>query len=89
MDVDLIYLFTKRPVRRDVGMNGEVTLRGNIMGIGGVKEKVLAAYRAGLKTIILPQENKEDLKDIPDQVRRKLKFVFVKNVDQAVKIALK
>ncbi len=89
MATALVSLFTGRAVRRDVGMTGEITLRGEVAEIGGVKEKVIAAYRAGLKTIILPQQNKKDLNDIPKEVRRKLKFAFVKNIDQALKIALK
>jgi ATP-dependent Lon protease len=89
MATALVSLFTGKPVRKDVGMTGEITLRGEVAEIGGVKEKVLAAYRAGLKTIILPQQNKKDLNDIPKEVRRKLEFVFVKNIDQALKIALK
>jgi ATP-dependent Lon protease len=89
MATALVSLFTGKAVRRDVGMTGEITLRGEVAEIGGVKEKVLAAYRAGLKTIILPQQNKKDLNDIPKEVRKKLKFAFVKNIDQALKIALK
>ncbi len=89
MATALISLFTGKAVRRDIGMTGEITLRGEVVEIGGMKEKALAAYRAGLKTIVVPQGNKKDLNDIPKEVRRKLKFVFVKNIDQALKIALK
>ncbi|MEK7550840.1 MAG: endopeptidase La [Patescibacteria group bacterium] len=76
------------PVRRDVGMTGEVTLRGRVLEIGGLKEKSIAAHRAGLTTIIVPKENKKDLEDIPAQVKKDLKFIFVEGVEEALKIAL-
>jgi len=85
----LISAFTKKPTRREVGMTGEITLRGRILEIGGVKEKVLAAHRAGLKTIILPKDNKKDLEEIPKKVKEDIKFVFVSHMDEVVKIALK
>jgi len=84
----LVSAFTKRPVKNTVGMTGEITLRGKVLEIGGVKEKLLAAHRAGLKTVILPKANKKDLEDIPLKVRQGLKFVFVDNVDQVLKTAL-
>ncbi len=80
---------TKIPVRKDVGMTGEITLRGRALEIGGVKEKIIAAHRAGLKTIIMPKNNKKDLEDIPSYVQKDLNFVFVENMDQVLKIALK
>ncbi len=80
---------TKNPVKRDVGMTGEITLRGRVLEIGGVKEKVIAAHRAGLKTIILPKNNKKDLEDIPKYVLKDLKFVFVEHIDEVLKVALK
>lgn len=90
MATALISLFTGKPVRRDVGMTGEITLRGKVLEIGGVKEKVLAAHRAGLKTIILPEDNKKDVaEDIPPDVRRDLKFSFVRNIDEVLKLALR
>jgi ATP-dependent Lon protease len=77
-----------KPVRSDVAMTGEITLRGRVLPVGGIKEKVLAAHRAGIKTVILPEENRRDLDDIPRHVRRKLNFVFVENMDQVLKQAL-
>ncbi|MFC1625769.1 endopeptidase La [Patescibacteria group bacterium] len=77
------------PVRRKVGMTGEVTLRGRVLEIGGVKEKVIAGHRAGLKTIILPKDNKKDLEDIPKSVKKDIKFVFAENVSDILEVALK
>lgn len=79
---------TKIPVNRTVGMTGEVTLRGRALEIGGVKEKVIAAHRAGLKTIILPKDNKKDLIDVPKEVLRDLDFVFVSHMDEVLQVAL-
>lgn len=84
----IISALTKIPVNRKVGMTGEVTLRGRALEIGGVKEKVIAAHRAGLKTIILPQDNKKDLEDIPKEVIRDLNFIFVQHMDEVLDIAL-
>ena len=89
MAAAIISLLTGNPVRKDVGMTGEVTLRGKVLGIGGVKEKILAAHRAGLKTVIMPAENEKDLEDIPREVRRDLKFKFAKTMDDVLKLALK
>lgn len=80
---------TKNPVKREVGMTGEITLRGRVLEIGGVKEKVIAAHRAGLKTVVLPKNNKKDLEDIPKYVLRDLRFIFVDHMDQVLKVALK
>jgi ATP-dependent Lon protease len=77
-----------RKVRRDVAMTGEITLRGRVLAIGGVKEKVLAAHRAGVRTVILPEENRKDLDEIPRHVRRSLRFVFVERMDQILSVAL-
>jgi ATP-dependent Lon protease len=77
-----------RPVRHDVALTGEVTLRGKILEIGGVKEKVLAAYRSGLRTVILPVPNKRDLRDVPPDVREGLRFEFVERMDQVFDAAL-
>lgn len=79
---------TKIPVKRTVGMTGEVTLRGRVLEIGGVKEKVIAAHRAGLKTIILPKDNKKDLIDVPKEVIDDLKFVFVDHMDEVLNESL-
>jgi ATP-dependent Lon protease len=85
----IISALTKIPVNRKVGMTGEITLRGRVMEIGGLKEKVIAAHRAGLKTIIIPKENKKDLIDIPKEVLKDLKFRFVSHMDEVIGIALK
>ncbi|MEK7573069.1 MAG: endopeptidase La [Patescibacteria group bacterium] len=84
----IVSALTRIPVSRKVGMTGEVTLRGRILEIGGVKEKVIAAHRAGLKTIILPKDNKKDLEDIPKEVIEDLKFVFVNHMDEVLSEAL-
>ncbi len=84
----LVSAFTKIPVNHLVGMTGEVTLRGRILEIGGLKEKLIAAHRAGLKIIILPKENRKDLEDVPKQVLKELRFVFVSHMDDVLKTAL-
>ncbi len=84
----LASLLTDRKVRDDVGMTGEITLRGQVLPVGGVKEKVLAAHRAGLKTVILPKQNEKDLDDIPDEVREALEFVLAERVDDVFKAAI-
>ena len=84
----LVSALTKIPVKRLVGMTGEVTLRGRALEIGGVKEKVIAAHRAGLKTILMPKNNKKDLEDIPKYVLDDLEFVFVEHLDEVLKVAL-
>lgn len=85
----LVSLFTGVPIRKDVAMTGEVTLRGKVLEIGGIKEKVLAAHRAGIKTVIMPAENKKDLEEIPKEIRKSLKVVFAKTMDEVLKVALK
>ena len=84
----LISALTERAVRRDVAMTGEMTLRGRVLPIGGLKEKVLAAHRAGIRTIILPKENTKDLVDIPEHVRDDMTFHPVENVSESLAIAL-
>ncbi|MBN1230889.1 MAG: endopeptidase La [Anaerolineales bacterium] len=84
----IISVFTNRPVRCDIGMTGEITLRGRVLPVGGVREKVLAAYRAGLTTVILPELNEKDLMDIPKKVVDELNFIFVKHMDEVVGAAL-
>jgi len=79
---------TERPVRPDVAMTGEITLRGLVLPVGGVKEKVLAAKRAGIHTVILPARNRKDLVDVPPDVRKELRFVFARKVDDVLKAAL-
>ncbi|OGN04973.1 MAG: endopeptidase La [Candidatus Yanofskybacteria bacterium RIFCSPHIGHO2_01_FULL_44_22] len=85
----LVSLFLKKAVHKEVCMTGEVTLRGKVLEIGGVKEKILAAHRAGLKIVIVPAENKKDMGDIPKEVKKDLKFVFVKTMEDVLKAALK
>ncbi|MEK6590399.1 MAG: endopeptidase La [Nitrospinota bacterium] len=88
MATALVSALTRRPVKRDVAMTGEITLRGKILPIGGVKEKLLAAHRGEIYNIILPKENERDLKDIPANIRKVLKVSFVDNMDEVLKIAL-
>ncbi len=88
MATALISTLTKRPVSRDVAMTGEITLRGRVLPVGGLKEKCLAAFRAGIRTIIVPERNQKDLEEIPKQLRRKLSFVLAKNMSDVLKVAL-
>ncbi|MDO8673015.1 MAG: endopeptidase La, partial [Dehalococcoidia bacterium] len=89
MATALISALSKRPVSKDVAMTGEITLRGKVLPIGGLKEKVLAAHRAGVRTIILPKDNKKDIDDVPAEVREDIKFILVETVDEVLKAALK
>jgi ATP-dependent Lon protease len=84
----LVSLLSGKPVRSDVAMTGEISLRGLVLPIGGVKEKTLAALRAGIKTVMLPKRNEKDLEDVPAEARRKLEFVFLEKVEDAVKTAI-
>jgi ATP-dependent Lon protease len=88
MATALLSAVTGRPVRHDVAMTGEITLRGRVLPVGGIKEKVLAAHRVGIKKIIIPTENKKDLEEIPKTVKRKLNFVLVDHMDQVLSEAL-
>jgi ATP-dependent Lon protease len=88
MAVSIISVITGIPVRRDVAMTGEVTLRGRALPIGGLKEKLLAALRAGIKTVIIPADNEKDLAEIPDNVKNGMRIVPVKNVEEVLKVAL-
>jgi ATP-dependent Lon protease len=88
MATALVSLISGRPVRSDTGMTGEITLRGQVLPVGGVKEKMLAAHRSGLKRVILPRRNEADLEDLPEEVRNGMKFVFVETVDDVLKAAL-
>ena len=83
----LVSILTGKPVNKDVSMTGEITLRGRVLPVGGIKEKVLGAYRAGIKTIVLPAQNKNDLKEIPKEAKNKLKFVLIENVEEALKVS--
>jgi ATP-dependent Lon protease len=88
MATALASLLTGCRVRDDVGMTGEITLRGQVLPVGGVKEKVLAAHRAGLKSVILPKQNAKDLEDVPEEVRASLKFVLAERVNDVFEAAL-
>lgn len=88
MATALISALTKRPVSRDVAMTGEITLRGRVLPIGGLKEKSLAAFRAGIKTLVMPDRNEKDMGDIPKPLRRKLNWVMAKNMSDVLKVAL-
>jgi ATP-dependent Lon protease len=84
----LASLLTDRTVASDLAMTGEITLRGQVLPVGGIKEKVLAAHRAGIKSIILPRWNEKDLEDVPKKVRNALQFHFVEAMDEVLSIAL-
>ena len=88
MFLALVSLLAGKPVRADVAMTGEISLRGLVLPIGGVKEKVLAALRAGIKTVMLPKRNEKDLEDVPEQARKQLEFVFLENVEDALACAM-
>jgi ATP-dependent Lon protease len=88
MATALISAFTDRPIYRDVSMTGEITLRGRVLPVGGVREKALAARRAGIKTFILPEQNERDLENIPKKLRQDLNFVFVKRMSDLLAVAL-
>ena len=88
MVTSIVSVLTGIPVRKDLAMTGEVTLRGNALAIGGLKEKLLAALRGGIKTVLIPEENEKDLVDIPDNVKTSLEIIAVKNVSEVLKIAL-
>jgi ATP-dependent Lon protease len=79
---------SRRPVRRDLALTGEVTLRGKVLEIGGVKEKVLAAYRAGLREVIMPKGNEKDVRDVPEEVRKNMMFTFASTMDEVLQLAL-
>jgi ATP-dependent Lon protease len=80
---------TGRAVRKDIAMTGEVTLRGRVLPIGGLKEKTLAAKRMGIKTVIIPKRNRKDLEDIPKYIKKDMEFVFAETMDDVLKAALK
>ncbi len=89
MVTSIVSALTRIPVRRDVAMTGEITLRGRVLPIGGLKEKILAAHRAGVKTVIIPEENKKDLRDVPRPIRRALEIIPVAHMDDVLKNALR
>ena len=84
----IVSLFTGRMVKNNLGMTGELTLRGNVLPVGGIKEKVVAAHRSGLRTIILPERNQKDLEEVPDLVKEEMTFHFVKEMADVVDLAL-
>ena len=88
MCVSVISALTGRRVRKEVAMTGEITLRGKILPVGGIKEKVLAAHRAGIKKVLLPAENEQDIQELPSIVKEEVEFVLIKNVDDAIREAL-
>ena len=88
MTTAIVSMLTGRVAKHDVAMTGEITLRGKVMPIGGVKEKVLAARRAGIKTVILPEKNKNDLDDVPEELRKEMNFIFADTIDQVIEAAL-
>jgi ATP-dependent Lon protease len=88
MAVALVSAILGRPVRRDIAMTGEITLRGRVLPIGGLKEKLLAALRGGVKTVLIPKDNEKDLEDIPDNVKQGMEIVAVSTVDEVLKHAL-
>ena len=89
MATAMVSALSKKPVRHDVAMTGEITLSGRVLPIGGVKEKILAAKRVGIKNVILPYENKKDVDELEDYVKKDMNFVFVKAIDEVFKIAIK
>src|SRR6202042_1575395 len=88
MATSIISVLTQIPVRRDVAMTGEITLRGRVLPIGGLKEKLLAALRSGIKTVLIPRENEKDLADVPDNVKGALTIIPVSTVDEVLALAL-
>jgi ATP-dependent Lon protease len=88
MVTSIVSVLTQIPVRRDIAMTGEITLRGRVLPIGGLKEKLLAALRGGLKTVLIPAENEKDLAEIPDNVKRGIKIIPVRTVDELLAHAL-
>jgi ATP-dependent Lon protease len=81
-------VMAERPIRNDIAMTGEVTLRGKVLPVGGIKEKVSAAYRAGIFQVAIPKENKKDIKDLPKEILRKTKFTFLERVDELFELCL-
>jgi ATP-dependent Lon protease len=88
MATALVSALTKVPVKRDVAMTGEITLRGKVLPIGGLKEKMLAAIRAGITTILIPKQNEKDLEEIPRHILKKVQVVIVESIDDVLKVAL-
>jgi ATP-dependent Lon protease len=88
MTTAVISALTHTPARRDVAMTGEITLRGRVLPIGGLKEKILAAHRAGIHKVLIPMENDKDLEDIPDNVKKKVEIIPVETMEEVLRHAL-
>jgi ATP-dependent Lon protease len=88
MFIALTSLFMNKPVRSDLAMTGEISLRGLVLPVGGIKEKVLAALRAGIHTVLLPARNKKELEEIPEDARKQLEFIWLETVDDAMRAAI-
>ena len=88
MFTSVLSALTGIPVRKDVAMTGEITLRGKVLPVGGIREKVLAAHRAGIRTILLPKENEPDIDEIPQSVRKHLRFILLEQAQDALEYAL-
>jgi ATP-dependent Lon protease len=88
MLVSLVSLLTDKPVRNDIAMTGEITLRGLVLPVGGIKQKVLAAKRAGIRNIILPKLNEKDLEEVPESIKENMDFKFIEKMDEAINISL-
>ena len=88
MTTALTSLATGRPVRSDLAMTGEITLRGKVLPVGGIREKVLAAHRAGIETVILPHRNERDLEDVPEELRGEMEFIFADSAEDVIPLAL-
>jgi ATP-dependent Lon protease len=88
MATTLVSALCRIPVRKDVAMTGEITLRGRVLPIGGLKEKVLAAHRGGIKRVLIPKENEKDIREIPKKVREKLEIIVVEHADDVLRNAL-
>jgi ATP-dependent Lon protease len=89
MTTALASAISGRPIKKDIAMTGEITLRGKVLPVGGIKEKVLAAHRAGVKKVILPKENEKDLEEVPQQIKDELQFVFAEQIDEVLKETLR
>jgi len=84
----LASLATRRPVQSEVAMTGEITLRGKVLPVGGIKEKVLAAHRAGIRSVILPSRNEGDVEEVPEELRRQMRFILVADAEEVLSLAL-
>ena len=88
MCTSLVSALTRRPVHRDIAMTGEITLRGRVLAIGGLKEKILAAHRTGIRKVLIPKENEKDIKDIPASIQKQVEIVLVEHMDEVLSHAM-